>query len=320
MHVLAVVPSGFSSSMVMLRELSKYLTRKEHGFRLSVVTASNLQAAPGQKDRCDALFLSCFTGVADVLHASGITHPNTILRVGVDPVWDRYSTDGDTFNRFDAAFEVVLMRYKLVCYRQQMCAHVQSHGFDACTLPIGIDTSLYSGGMMRCIQKNDAFVVGNVEPIKSLRGGYREVVCPAYYSYLDTNAPDNCNRIELCNSLRENETGRAVEDMPSFYRSIDALASFPRSSSVGRGVLEAVACGTPLIGCDSGLTGDLIRQGAGLSCTRHYQDALRGFSVLASNREQWRSLSVAASKVGARYSWDIVAPQWCDFFKRTTNR
>ena len=90
-------------------------------------------------------------------------------------------------------------------------------------------------------------------------------------------------------------------EMPDFYNSVDVvvLPSLTRPNwkeQFGRLLIEAMACGVPVVGSDSGAIPDVIGD-AGLVVPEGDEQALRGALLsLVKDRDLYHALSVAGRK------------------------
>jgi glycosyltransferase involved in cell wall biosynthesis len=114
---------------------------------------------------------------------------------------------------------------------------------------------------------------------------------------------------------------RSSADMPAFYRSLDALVlpSLSRRNWVeqfGRVLIEAMACGTPVIGSECGEIPDVIGD-AGLTYAEGDAGLLGAhLRRLQSNTELWKDLARRGRKrVAARFTQEIVASRTVDVYR-----
>jgi glycosyltransferase involved in cell wall biosynthesis len=168
----------------------------------------------------------------------------------------------------------------------------------------GVDTALFTPGGAR--QPGRPFVIGYagrlveekgvdllLEAASGLPGGWRLDVLgsgPAQ-AELETLA----GRLGIAN--RVTYTAWTSSDrMPDFYRRVDVLAVPSRTrpnwkEQFGRVIVEAMACGTPVVGSDSGAIPEVIGE-AGLVFPEDGEEALRGaLARLMEDTALWARLS-----------------------------
>jgi len=106
--------------------------------------------------------------------------------------------------------------------------------------------------------------------------------------------------------------------LPLFYRAADifALPSIDRTEAFGLVLLEALACGTPVVASrlpgvrtlvDDGRTGFLVEPGDALDLADKLAQCLRARAALSPN---------AVAFVRARFSWDVIAGQLLALYQR----
>ncbi|BFU45138.1 glycosyltransferase [Krasilnikovia sp. MM14-A1004] len=111
--------------------------------------------------------------------------------------------------------------------------------------------------------------------------------------------------------------GVPAQDMPAWYRSADVVAATPWYEPFGMTVLEAMACGVPVVGTAvgglvdtvvDGVTGELVapRDPAGLART------LRRLLADHTRREAYGAASV--DRAVHRYAWSRVADRLADVY------
>jgi glycosyltransferase involved in cell wall biosynthesis len=110
----------------------------------------------------------------------------------------------------------------------------------------------------------------------------------------------------------------ADDALPDYYRAADALAlpSIDRTEAFGLVLLEALACGTPVVASrlpgvrtlvDDGRTGFLVEPGDPLDLAARLTRCLREHANLSAN---------AVAFVRARFGWDAIAGQLLALYQR----
>ena len=101
----------------------------------------------------------------------------------------------------------------------------------------------------------------------------------------------------------------AQEKIPAIYAGCDAWLFGSRSEGFGLPILEAMSCGTPVIGTAAGAAPELLADGGGFlidepddaKATAAMADAIR--RVAAMPDSEWRELGAAARATAERNTW-----------------
>lgn len=106
-----------------------------------------------------------------------------------------------------------------------------------------------------------------------------------------------------------------LESMPRFYNEIDAYVCASSSEGFSLSVLEAAACGRPVISTRVGGCEDLIEDGVnGFLVDRTVEAIEQKLALLRDDRARARAMGEASRRVvEERWSWDKQAPAWLDF-------
>jgi glycosyltransferase involved in cell wall biosynthesis len=113
-----------------------------------------------------------------------------------------------------------------------------------------------------------------------------------------------------------------MTDLPAFMNAMDALAlvsqTTPRwKEQFGRVIIEAQACGTPVIGSDSGAIPDVIGGGGIVVPERNPHALAEAIKQLSLNPERARSLGeVGRRQVLQNCTWASVAEQMHGIYQR----
>jgi len=121
--------------------------------------------------------------------------------------------------------------------------------------------------------------------------------------------------VELRLAARE-ETWRTQGEMVDFYRGLDACICTSRVEGGPHSLLEASACGVPVISTRVGLAPELIRHGDnGLLIERSIQ-AIREAVTFLRDRRDLRSVMGAQARtvIEQGWTWDRQAPRYMPFF------
>ncbi|MDV3349882.1 glycosyltransferase family 4 protein [Leptothoe sp. LEGE 181152] len=120
-------------------------------------------------------------------------------------------------------------------------------------------------------------------------------------------------QVRVCTDVRHN-------DVPGYLNAMDLLCAPSQTrpnwrEQFGRMLIEAFACGVPVIGSDSGEIPTVL-EGAGVVVGEQDMSGwLENLSNLLESPEKRRNLAVQGlCKTKEHYSWPIVAQQYLDFF------
>mgnify|MGYP001565819074 CR=1 FL=1 len=107
------------------------------------------------------------------------------------------------------------------------------------------------------------------------------------------------------------------EDMPAWYQGIDLYCCMSSSEGFSIAVLEAAACGRPIISTRVGGSTELIKSGTnGFLVDRTIEAIADRLTWLQENRDQLYLMGLEARSVAvADWSWQKRAPAWLDFIR-----
>jgi glycosyltransferase involved in cell wall biosynthesis len=93
--------------------------------------------------------------------------------------------------------------------------------------------------------------------------------------------------------------------IPQIYASCDAWLWPSRREGFGLPILEAMACGTPVIAAPAGAAPELLSEGGGILLPAAEPAAMADAieRLLALSSPEWRRLSEEARAVAARHTW-----------------
>jgi glycosyltransferase involved in cell wall biosynthesis len=105
--------------------------------------------------------------------------------------------------------------------------------------------------------------------------------------------------------------------MPDLYRSADLFLHTKIRESFGNVYVEALSCGAKIVAHDDEVTRWILGNYATLVDTESRADLTR---AIANVLEAPATNEAGAEWAHARYSWDIVAGKYVDFFDDVLNR
>jgi len=128
-----------------------------------------------------------------------------------------------------------------------------------------------------------------------------------------------CNeipKIELRVQSKEDNFITDDNKMRGFYNSLDLYICASRSEGTPRPVIEAAACGVPVISTDVGIVPELIEQEtSGIVVERNYKAIKEGLLHVVRNRDMLPEMGKAIrQKMENEFNWEHLIHQWTDFF------
>ncbi len=105
--------------------------------------------------------------------------------------------------------------------------------------------------------------------------------------------------------------------MPSFYNAIDCYVCASSSEGFSLSVLEAAACGRPIVTTAVGGMDELVIPGTGFIVPRHVKGIAKKLSYLDQNRDELRMMGKKIREhVVENFSWAKQVTAWMDFLRR----
>jgi hypothetical protein len=116
-------------------------------------------------------------------------------------------------------------------------------------------------------------------------------------------------------AARENKW-RTQEEMVFFYQNLDALICASRTEGGPHSLLEAAACGIPLISTRVGIAPELIQDGENGFLIDRTIDAIRSAVIKLRDNQELRTAmgKRARETVENTWSWDLQAKNYIPFF------
>jgi phosphatidylinositol alpha-mannosyltransferase len=114
--------------------------------------------------------------------------------------------------------------------------------------------------------------------------------------------------------------GAAVLERPSYYTTADVFCSPVVNASFGMTLLEAMACGTPIVATDNVGYRDLLGLGEGLLVPRNVSRFADAILDLLADEERRLAMAAAGREKALRYAWPLVVTQLLDYFNEILAR
>ena len=110
---------------------------------------------------------------------------------------------------------------------------------------------------------------------------------------------------------------REDKEMRNFYNSLDLYICASYSEGAPRPVMEAAACGIPVISVDVGIVPEVVENGkTGFIVERTVEAFKTKLIWIAKNRELLCTMGRAArEKMEQEFNWNCIINQWIDFFR-----
>jgi len=106
-----------------------------------------------------------------------------------------------------------------------------------------------------------------------------------------------------------------VSDMVNYYKEIDIYVCSSASEGFGLPLLEASACGRPIITFDVGIARELKQDGAGVMIVNDFPEMKRKIIELAHDKEEIKKLGEKSYRAVLRYwRWSSLRKRWLHVF------
>lgn len=108
-----------------------------------------------------------------------------------------------------------------------------------------------------------------------------------------------------------------LDKMPAFYKDIDCYICASSSEGMSLSVLEAAACGRPVIGTKISGNIEIIKNDlTGFFVNRNIKDISDKIAILRDDREKLKNMSLAvAEDIKKNFSWEKQSKAWLSFIK-----
>lgn len=201
-------------------------------------------------------------------------------------------------------------------------------------LRFGIDTDLFKP--IKMVRIDDDFHIGTIGNIQTPRRYMKEIFMPlgdlpdsrlviypsVWYKHTRPDEIELMGGQSVIDSIVDGD--RWYPGLPNIYNQMDVFVRPDIDVGYHFPVMEAAACGVPVVCCDSGNNKELCDAGGGICIDAKDRDLDRiakefrkAVEDLRINRTERIKMGVAARKfIEENYTWDKFIPTWRDFFRK----
>lgn len=113
-----------------------------------------------------------------------------------------------------------------------------------------------------------------------------------------------------------------IEEMKEFYNKIDLYVCTSKEEGGPNTILEAMCCGVPIISTNVGFVEEVLgeKQAEFIVNERTIENVKEKIKKLISNPKMFKELSEENLKEIEKYSYDVIAEQFKDFFERNLKK
>jgi glycosyltransferase involved in cell wall biosynthesis len=116
-------------------------------------------------------------------------------------------------------------------------------------------------------------------------------------------------------------SGLSDDDLLACYRAADVFVLTAHDMTANNALLEAMACGVPVIGEDVGSVRDYVRTDHAVLCHRSdAESVVRAICALASQREARNCMAAAARAHAMELSWPRIARRVLEMYEHVKRR
>ncbi|MBA2611424.1 MAG: glycosyltransferase [Bacteroidetes bacterium] len=195
-------------------------------------------------------------------------------------------------------------------------------------IPFGIDINDFKPKKVESLFAENDFVLGSIKPLESLYNidvlikSFAKLL-PAYENLKLVIIGDGTQLTalkEICKTLGVDEkitfTGRIpFKNISNYYNMIDILVNISEYESFGVSVVEAMACGTPVVVTNVGGLKEVVRDDSvGLKVkVGDVEDTVKAIELLMNDKTLYEQIAINARKhVIERYNWEDNVKQMID--------
>jgi glycosyltransferase involved in cell wall biosynthesis len=202
-------------------------------------------------------------------------------------------------------------------------------------IPFGININEFKPKKVESLFGADDFILGSIKPLESLYN--IDILIKAFAQLLPKHqnlklliigdGNEKNSLIDLCAKLGIKEkvkfTGRIpFNEISNYYNMIDILVNISEYESFGVSVVEAMACGKPVIVTNVGGLKEVVKDDTvGLKVNiGDVDDTIKAIERLLNNKALYDELSVNGRKhVIEKYNWDDNLKQMIDEYNKLIN-
>jgi glycosyltransferase involved in cell wall biosynthesis len=159
-------------------------------------------------------------------------------------------------------------------------------------------------------KQNDKIVIGWAGSLTNHPGkrGFHEFIKPLTDEFPEVELKVQDSGVKLITDDNE---------MRNYYNSLDLYFAASRTETGPRPVLEAAACGVPVISTDVGIVPELIENNVdSFIVNRDYDAMKKKLKWILDNKEVLPTMgNMMRTKMENEFNWDNIIYQWTDFFK-----
>lgn len=196
---------------------------------------------------------------------------------------------------------------------------LENMGINAVVIPNGVDTELFKPMKHSESKRLRILFVGRLAKEKGV-----DVLIKAcskldfdYELSIIGSGDEEAGLRKLAGELKVNAAflgKKPQEDLPRYYSWSDVLAVPSLKEPFGFITLEAMSCGTPVIGSDIGGMKDVINENTGIKVKSGSSEELA--NALKSIREKAKELRKnCRDHIISNYSWDVVVEKYLERYK-----
>lgn len=199
-------------------------------------------------------------------------------------------------------------------------------------IPFGIDINIFKPKKVESLFKENDFVLGSIKPIESLYN--TDILIKSFSKLLPKY--DNLKLViigegterqaleKLCKDLNISEnvvfTGRIpFKEISNYYNMIDILVNISEYESFGVSVVEAMACGTPVVVTNVGGLKEVVKDDSvGLKVNvGDVDDTVKAIERLMTDKTLYNEIAINARKhVIEKYNWEDNLKQMIDEYTK----
>lgn len=258
-----------------------------------------------QKKNFDLLYLTYWRQ----FHDAGITMhdlPAAITGIRSHFKWD---SGKDLPPSSDMIAEI--NRYRAVNVPSKILFHIFKDRHPALFYtPHGVDETVFKPSINQFSSPQGKLVIGWAGSKRNHPGkrGLKDLLVPAL---------NKLEGITLKTAAREDKW-RTQEEMVAFYQSLDAYICTSRTEGGPHPLLEAAACGIPLISTSVGLAPELINSNEnGLIIERNILSIQKALTALRDHPGRRHRMGQSAREIIEKsWTWDIQADKYIPFFNK----